>query len=171
MNQSGTKQSSDSQLEPRFENGRAMLVAGVGVHYTSETMNNIPAQWEQFAKHIGKIPNEVRRVAYGICFNLVKAPFSFEYMSAVEISAAGNLPGDFSTAEIPALRYAIFRHDGHVSKIRDTMDAIWNKWLLKPGRTALLGQPDKPYMIERYGEGFDPKKGMGDIELWIPLAS
>jgi AraC family transcriptional regulator len=141
------------------------------VHYTTETMNNIPAQWERFAKHLGKVSNEAGGAAYGLCFNFVKVPFRFDYMAAVEISTAGNMPSDFVTAEIPAQRYAIFRHDEHVSRIRDTIDAIWNRWLPNSGHTAVLGQPEKPYMIERYGEGFNPQKGMGDIELWIPLAS
>jgi AraC family transcriptional regulator len=171
MSEAGMKKSPGNIPEPRFENGRAMLMAGTRVQYTSQDMDNIPAQWERFAKHIGKLSNEVGRAAYGLCFNFVKTPFSFDYMCAVEISAAGHLPGDFVTAETPARRYAIFRHDEHVSKIRDTIDFIWNKWLPNSGHTALVGQPEKPYMIERYGEGFDPQKGMGDIQLWIPLAT
>jgi predicted transcriptional regulator YdeE len=27
-----------------------------------------------------------------------------------------------------------------------------------------------PLMMERYGPGFDPAIGRGDIEIWIPLA-
>jgi AraC family transcriptional regulator len=171
MSAAGMKKSPQNMPEPRFENGRAMLMAGTHVHYTSETMNSIPAHWERFAKYIGKVPNEVGHAAYGLCFNFVKTPFSFDYMCAVEISAAGHLPDNFVIAEIPAQRYAIFRHDEHVAKIRDTIDAMWNRWLPNSGHTALVGQPEKPYMIERYGEAFDPQKGMGDIQLWIPLAS
>jgi len=171
MSEAGMKKPAENLPQPRFENGGAMLMAGTRVHYTTETMNNIPAQWEQFAKHIGKVPNEVGRAAYGLCFNFVKAPFRFDYVAAVEISPAGLMPSDFVTAEIPAQHYAIFRHEEHLSRIRDRIDAIWNRWLPNSGHTALLGQPEKPYMIERYGERFDPQKGMGDIELWIPLAS
>jgi AraC family transcriptional regulator len=171
MSEAGMKKSPENLAEPRFEHRKAILMAGTRVHYTSETMNNIPAHWERFAKHIGKVPHEVGRAAYGVGFNFVKTPFGFDYMCAVEISAAGQLPGDFTTAEIPAQRYAIFRHDGHVSRIRDTIDAIWNKWLPNSGHRAVVGQPEKPYMIERYGEGFDPQAGMGDLELWIPLTS
>jgi AraC family transcriptional regulator len=171
MSEAGMKKSTENPPEPRFENKKAMIMTGTRVHYTSETMNDIPAQWERFAKHIGKVPNEVGRAAYGVGFNFEKTPFGFDYMTAVEISTDGHLPGDFVTAEIPTQRYAIFRHEGHVSTIRDTIDAIWNKWLPNSGYKALVGQAEKPYMIERYGEGFDSQKGMGDIELWIPLAS
>jgi AraC family transcriptional regulator len=139
MSEAGMKKSPENIPEPRFENGRAMLMAGTRVHYSSENMNNIPAHWERFAKHIGELPNEVGHAAYGFCFNFVKTPFSFEYMCAVEISAAGHLPGDFVTAQISAQRYAIFRHDEHVSKIRDTIDAIWNRWLPNSGYTTFGG--------------------------------
>jgi AraC family transcriptional regulator len=169
MNQAGAKKS--VQLEPRFENGRAMLVAGLRKHYTSEIMNDIPSQWQRFAAHFGSVPHQVGRVAYGICSNLVMSPFSFDYMSGAEVSRSGDFPSEFSTANIPALRYAIFRHDEHVSKLRDTIDAIWNRWLPNSGLAPLHGTPEMPYMMERYGEGFDMEKGMGDIELWIPMAS
>ena len=169
MTQTGMKKSPEMPLEPRFENGKAMLIAGLRKHYTSETMNDIPEQWQRFAVHIGKVPNEVGRVAYGVCANFVAAPFSFDYLSGVEISAAADMPEDYSVAEIPALRYAIFSHKGHVSKIRDTIDAIWHKWLPNSGHAPVSAEADLPYMIERYGEGFDPEKGVGDIELWIPI--
>jgi predicted transcriptional regulator YdeE len=28
---------------------------------------------------------------------------------------------------------------------------------------------DLPVMLERYGEGFDPQTGSGDIEIWTPI--
>jgi AraC family transcriptional regulator len=171
MSQAGMEKSKVLNLEPRLVDGQAMLIAGLRKHYGSETMNDIPLQWERFAKHIGNVPNQVGRVAYGVCSNLVMTPFSFDYLSGVEVSRAADLPSEFNTASIPAARYAIFPHHEHISKIRDTIDAIWNKWLPTSGHAPRVGTPDMPYMMERYGEGFDPQKGMGDVELWIPLAS
>jgi Uncharacterized protein conserved in bacteria len=164
------EKSSVVKLEPRFENGRAMLIAGYGKHYTSETMDDIPQQWQRFAVHLGHVPNQVEHVAYGVCSNPVKSPFSFDYTTGVEISSGADVPSDFTTIDIPALRYAIFSHEGHISKIRDTIDAIWNKWLPTSGHAPVAAKPDLPYMLERYGEGYDPQKGMGDVELWIPVA-
>jgi len=37
----------------------------------------------------------------------------------------------------------------------------------QPPRAA-AGAPD---FFERYGEGFNPLTGMGDIEVWIPIAA
>src|SRR5438034_2470362 len=53
------KKSTSLQLEaPRFENGKALVLVGFRSRYTTETMNGIPAQWERFAPHIGKIRSE-----------------------------------------------------------------------------------------------------------------
>jgi AraC family transcriptional regulator len=46
MNQATIKKSPVVQLEaPRFENGKALLIAGLRERYTSETMKNIPELW------------------------------------------------------------------------------------------------------------------------------
>lgn len=170
MSEARMEKSPAVKLEPRFENGKAMLIAGYRKHYTSETMDDIPQHWERFAVHLGHVPNQVERVAYGVCSNPVKSPFSFDYMSGVEVSSEAGLPRDFSVANIRAFRYAKFSHEGHISTIRDTIDAIWNKWLPTSGQAPMVETPDQPYMLERYGEGYDPQKGMGDVELWIPVA-
>jgi AraC family transcriptional regulator len=170
MSEARMEKSPAVKLEPRFENGKAMRIAGYGEHYTSATMNDIPQQWERFAVHLGHVPGQVERVAYGVCCNPVRSPFSFDYVTGVEVSSGAEFLSEFSTIDIPALRYAIFSHDEHISKIRDTIDAIWNKWLPTSGHAPAAGAPDLPYMLERYGEGYDPQKGMGDVELWIPVA-
>ena len=46
---------------PRFEDGRAMLIAGLGERYTFETNKGIPFQWQRFSPYIGNIPGQVGR--------------------------------------------------------------------------------------------------------------
>jgi len=58
------------ELEPpRFENGRALLIAGLGGRYTFETNQGISRQWERFLPYIGNIPGQLGRAAYGVCCN------------------------------------------------------------------------------------------------------
>src|SRR3954462_2995608 len=62
----------------------------------------------------------------------------FEYITGVEVSDLDKVPAKFRRLTIPAQRYAIFVHNGHVSKIHETMYAIKKEWLPKwmvPGRT------------------------------------
>src|SRR5260370_16221596 len=108
MNQATMKKAPAVQLEaPRFENAEALRIAGLREHFTPETMKNIPELWQRFGPHIGNIPGQVGRVAYGLCFNAL-SPDGVDYLVGVEVSDSSDLPGDFSVANIPAKKYAVF---------------------------------------------------------------
>jgi AraC family transcriptional regulator len=48
-----------ADLKPaRFENGKPLLIAGLGERYTSETSKAIPAQWQRFVPYLGKCLGE-----------------------------------------------------------------------------------------------------------------
>lgn len=53
--------------EPRFENGKPLLVAELRVHFTAASWEVIPAHWQRFGFHLGKM---VGRAASGLCFSL-----------------------------------------------------------------------------------------------------
>ena len=170
MSQATMKKSAAVQLEaPRFQNSKALRIAGLREHYTSETMKNIPELWGRFGPHIGNIPGQVGRVAYGLCFNAL-SPNGIDYLAGVEVSSTQVLPGEFSVAAIPAQKYAVFSHREHVSKLRETLDAI-DKWLPGSGLEVACGDAEAPNFFERYSEEFDPRTGMGGMEVWIPIKS
>ena len=148
---------------PRFENLKTLLVAGLSERYTSETCANIPAQWQRFAPHLGHIPGQVGRTAYGVICNSDDAG-NTEYICGVEVSDFARLPAEFSRLRIPEHRYAVFAHRDHIAAIRRTWFTIWNKWLPESGYEV----PDAPF-FERYDKNFDPVTGMGGVELWVPI--
>jgi AraC family transcriptional regulator len=76
---------------------------------------------------------------------------------------------DLTYVKIPAQKYAIFCHRGHVSKLKDTAAAIWHEWLPASHRNVSHPLGGAPQMIEYYAENFDPETGFGDIEVWLPL--
>src|SRR5216683_1823284 len=120
MNQATMKKSRAAQLEaPRIESAKALRIAGLRERYTSKTMQNIPELWLRFGPHIGNIPGQVGRLAYGLCFNAL-SPDGIDYLAGVEVS---------------------------------------------------YGAADAPNFFERYSEEFDPRTGMGGIEVWVPLKS
>jgi len=169
MSKAEMKKSTSLQLEaPRFENGKALVLAGLRSRYTTETMNGIPAQWERFAPHIGKIPGQVGHAAYGACWNFAGG---IEYLTGVEVSSSSGIPGEFNVVDIPAQKYAVFPHREHVSKLHETLDAIGSIWLPESGHEVARGTADAPNFFERYSEEFDPRTGMGGIEVWIPIKS
>jgi AraC family transcriptional regulator len=168
MTQPGMKQSPAMQLEaPRFENGKSLRIVGFREHYTSATMKNMPGLWQRFAPHIGNIPGQVGRVAYGLCFNAL-SPDGVDYLVGVEASVSSDLPGDFSVAAIPAQEYAVFAHREHVSRLHETLDAI-DKWLPGSGLEVACETADAPNFFERYSEEFNPRTGMGGMEVWLPV--
>ena len=148
---------------PRFEIGRAMQIAGLGVRYTFEANQGIPEQWQRFAAYIGTIPGQVGNTAYGVCCNSDGAG-SFEYIAGVEVSGVGELPSEFSRVRIAAQRYAVFSHRDHISRLRATVYTIWNQWLPASGH-EFADAPD----FERYDERFDARTGLGTVEIWLPI--
>ncbi|HEX6546497.1 MAG TPA: GyrI-like domain-containing protein [Bryobacteraceae bacterium] len=153
--------------EPRTEYGKPLLIAGLRRHFAGPS-NGIAQQWSQFAHYLGNIPGQIGRVAYGLCFLESKG---LDYLSGVEVSSIDSTPPELSWVMIPAQTYAVFSHNAHVSKLRETLDAIEHDWLPSSGHIATEARPGAPRFFERYGEAFDPKTGMGDIEVWIPIRS
>ena len=153
--------------EPRMEYGKPLLIAGLRRHFAAPS-NAIAEQWTQFAHYLGNIPGQVGGVAYGLCFPQSKG---LDYLSGVEVSSIDSAPPELAWTMIPAQKYAVFSHNEHVSKLLETLDAIQHDWLPSSGHTAAEGASGAPCFFERYGEKFDPKTGMGDIEVWVPIKS
>lgn len=152
----------------RAENTEAMQIAGLREHYTSKTVNDIPALWQRLSPYFGRIPSQVGKITYGVVMNMHAGVDGFDYIAGVEVSGVENLPEGFSHVTIPPLKFFVFIHDDNVSKLKDTMSEIWYKWLPDSGYEA-ASDAGAPCMIERYGEGFDPKTGMGDMEVWLAV--
>jgi AraC family transcriptional regulator len=161
------------KLEPRFANRRALKLAGISVHYDAQDPDAFARQWQTFIPSIGKIPGQVGTETYGVVLGSFGGDGGFEYITGVEVSSFEHVPAKLRHLEVPAQRYAVFVHEGHVSEIRNTMYTIKKEWLPKmmiPGRTdASREGGNQPDFFERYGKDFDPATASGKIELWVPL--
>lgn len=146
----------------RFENAGDLAIAGLNKSYTMETRSQIPAQWQEFAPRIGQVPGQVGGMTtYGVCWNF-KGSCEFDYLCGVEVQGAA--PNDLTLVKIPARRYAVVTHSGHVSTLPQTIDAVWSKWAPDAGLKIA-----KAPCFERYTEEFNPQSGLGGMELWVPL--
>jgi AraC family transcriptional regulator len=155
-----------TELEPpRFENNGPLLIAGLGERYTCETAAGIPAQWQRFQPYIGNLAGQVGNTAYGVSCNSDGAG-NFDYICGVEVRDFSDLPPALSPIRVPAQKYAVFSHRDHISAIRRTWSTIWNQWLPQSGY-EVLDAPD----FERYDQRFDPKTGIGGLEIWIPITA
>src|ERR1700761_7055598 len=153
----------DHIAPPRFETGKAMLVAGLGDRFSHDNGAGIPGLWQRFHQYIANFPGRTGKAAYGVCCNGDDAG-NFDYIAGVEVADFSDLPREFSRVRIPEQRYAVFTHKDHVSAIRRTVNTIWNHWLPASGLKAA----DAP-SFERYDEKFDSATGNGGFEIWIPV--
>jgi AraC family transcriptional regulator len=87
------------------------------------------------------------------------------YLCGVEVLAFDTIAQEFATLRIPQHRYAVFTHEGHLSTIRATWEAIFTTGLPLLG-AQVADAPD----FEKYDERFDPRSGNGIVEIWMPLA-
>jgi AraC family transcriptional regulator len=153
----------DTLAPPRFVTGKTFFLAGLSERYTCEDSAGIPAQWQRFLPSFGHIPGQIGHVAYGVRSNFDDQG-NFDYLCGVEVPDFSRLPKETDRLRVPEQRYAVFAHRDHISTIRRTWATIWSEWLPTSGHEH-LDAPD----FERYGENFDSRKGIGEIEIWIPL--
>jgi len=166
-----TKTALAARLEaPRFQNGEAKLVAGLCGRYTGQTLESLPAQWRRFQPYIGKLPAQVGRDTYGLCFG-ASNPQGIDYLTAVEVKEAQGLPQKFRVAQIPAQAYAVFVHRGHIRELRTTLDLIAQTWKPEWGRPPRKTAIETPDFFERYTDTFDPESGSGAVEICVPVES
>ena len=149
--------------EPRRETGLPLLIAGLRVRYSNETIAGIPGQWQRFGPYIGTIPGRVGGMAYGVCHDFGEGGL-FEYVCGVAVSSLSGLPAELSGVRVPAHEYLVFRHRGHVSGIHATWRTIMESWL----PASEFRMADAPN-FERYAEDFDANTGMGGVEIWVPI--
>ena len=150
---------------PGLIESKAVRAVGLSEHCSWESVIRIPAQWQRFVPYIGAIANRLDRAPIGV----TQAPDDegeFEYACGVEVARFGEHPPELMQLEIPPRTYAVFQHRGHISAVRETYFAIWNRALSKLER-AIANTP----IIERHNPTFDPRTGESGIAIWIPLAT
>jgi AraC family transcriptional regulator len=148
---------------PRFVSGAPMLLVGLSERHSFPATQGIAAQWQRFMLAYADIPDQAQPIPVGASTNL-DDDGNFDYACAVEVARFSTTPRGLSQLRIPAQTYAVFQHRDHVSTIGATYAAIWNHWLLAHDRRAADGSS-----LERHLETFDPRTGLGGIEIWIPL--
>jgi AraC family transcriptional regulator len=150
---------------PWLTEAAAIRAVGLSRRHGFDEVIGIPIQWQAFMEsHYGRIPHRVDGIPIGIQ-QPADDEGGFEYICAAEVGSFGHLPSDLLRIEIPAGRYAVFEHRGHVSTLFDTYAAIWNEALNEHGWVAAQAP-----VIERHAASFDPQTGEGGLALWIPLA-
>jgi AraC family transcriptional regulator len=120
----------------------------------------VPEQWRRF-RELGLHDARGNRAFGAICGTSADR---FEYLAGVEVESFDGLPDQLGRMRVPAQKYAVFTHDGHVSQLGATWRHIWQEWLPASGYQDAETPP-----FELYGERFDPDTGEGGFEIWFPI--
>jgi len=147
----------------RFVMDTDRTIAGLNVRYTMESRIEIPQQWEKFVPRAASLPAVRGSCFYGVCWN-TDNECRFDYLTGLEVTDSNTLPAEFTKLKLVGRKYAVFAHTDHVSRIPQTIDLIWTKWVNNCGL-----QIAKAPCFERYTSEFNPGTGMGGMEIWIPL--
>ena len=153
---------------PELATLAAFHVAGPARRFDDATKSEIPQLWSAL---IGALPfaGQVRSWAtYGIVSSVDEGQGSFQYLAGVGVEPGCVPPPGFSTMEIPAAAYAVFRItlDGSAlhPQVKQAMAMVWGE-LLPASGLKLAGGPD----FELYDGRFDPLKAGSVIDLHVPV--
>jgi predicted transcriptional regulator YdeE len=150
-------------LEPaRYDDGRALLLAGLRRHHEFEdSVRAIPAQWQEL-RSLGAMPGQIGANTYGVICG--ESPVGFEYLRGAEVESFAGLPDNMGRMRLTPQHYAVFLHSGPRAAIRGTWQRIFTEWLPRSDFESAQ-RPD----FEVYDQRFDPRTRLGDVEIWIAI--
>ncbi|MDV3349574.1 AraC family transcriptional regulator [Leptothoe sp. LEGE 181152] len=148
---------------PRVETLANKRLFGIVERYDCESAAGIPNQWQRFVPYLDNMSKKLGSAAYGVCYNYDDDGV-FDYLCGVEVQTDNDLPFGLVQLNLPAQKYAVFSHDGHISEIRSVISAIWSDGLLQSGYEAAAGP-----MLEKYDETFNSETGLGGFEIWVSI--
>ena len=150
---------------PRLVSLGPLLIAGIGRRFACDDFAGIPALWQELHPYLSEITRQKGNAAYGLVANTAAAGDTYFYLAGVEMSDLSDLETNFTAIRLPAQRWAIFPHGGHITTIVSAIHAVFAQALPAAG----LAAGDMPDLLERYGESFDPRTGKGGFEIWVPV--
>lgn len=151
--------------EPRIEKAGALLFVGLPQHVGYNQMQNIAGQWQTFMQtYYAGIENKISEPPVGLA--VASDDEGVEYACAAGVTKFVAVQKPLVKITLEPATYAVFAHDGHVTAIRETYEAIWNDWFPTSGKTPA----EKP-SLERHNETFDPRTGNGGVTIWIPIVT
>ena len=150
---------------PRFADAPRILALGLRERRRFGELRAITDQWRRFAPAIDAIANRAQPIPIGV-LTPVGEDGAFDYACAVEVTDFSDAPAGLTRLTVPAQRYVIFRHAGHVTRLGATHGAILDDWLPEAGLTLADGPS-----LERHASAFDWRTGEGGVEVWLPVGA
>jgi AraC family transcriptional regulator len=137
-------------------------VAGMAIR-TKPMSPDIPALWPKFVARFPEIAGRTEpRVTYGVMRH--EPPDALFYMAGVAVAAGTKAPSGMEIREVGAASYARFQYP--IARLGEGFAEIFNRLLPSSGYVQAPG-----YLLERYGESFDPHDVNSPVEILIPVTT
>ncbi|OWQ47268.1 AraC family transcriptional regulator [Roseateles noduli] len=153
---------------PELSKMPAFRVAGPMRRFDETNKAEIPQLWSAL---IGRLPFEGQVgswATYGVVSDVDREEGGFQYMAGVGVEPGCVPPPGFSTMEIPAATYAVFRITLNGTalhpQVKQAMAMIWGELLPASGLKVVDG-PD----FELYDGRFDPQTPGSVIDFHVPV--
>ncbi len=158
-------ETSASLPRPAIVRRSALQLAGINRRFPIDDFAGIPSLWQELHAYDGAIPGRCGHLAYGVVSDMSAAGNSYRYLAGVEVAPESEPRRPLHHLTLPAQRWAIITHHGHITTITDTVRKTFAQALPDAGLTPAT----EPDLLEVYTEAFDPWTGTGGLQVWVPL--
>jgi AraC family transcriptional regulator len=140
----------------------AFHVAGMAIR-TKPMSPDIPALWPKFVARFPEIQGRTEPdVTYGVMRH--EPPDALFYMAGVGVPGETRAPPGMEVCEVEAGSFARFEYP--IARLGEGFAEIFDRLLPASGYVQRPG-----YLLERYGEAFDPHDVNSVVEILIPVRS
>jgi AraC family transcriptional regulator len=148
----------------RIETVDAITFAGRNGTFEIGPSPGIKDLWEKFMTDYGRIEGQVGTQMFGVCHNF-DGKGMMDYMAAVQVKEAGQVPGYMFTLDVPKRKVAVFAHEGALDTISETWAKIFSEGLPNANLKVAPGP-----QFEAYPEDMGEEGSTSIIEIHIPVA-
>ena len=153
-------------MEPEIITRPEMKVVGTTHKYQEDDLN-IEMLWFDFQHKVNQVRNRIGNDAFGIYEEYFETGDSigFSYICSVEVSDFDSVPEGMISRIVSEQMYAVFRHNGPLSFLPETLKYIWGSWLPKSNY-----EYDEKPDFELYSPGIRPEDPDHVLFLHIPVS-
>ena len=160
----------ESKMEPKIVTHPAKQLCGLDTRFNAfgspepDAMELLPRLWQQMHAEVKQ-----QKIAARVFWGMVDSSTANDqlqgmtYMAGFEVQPGRNFE-NLTQVEIPAQTYACFTHQGPLSRIDETIEAIFRDWL-PASDYRHTGGPE----LELYDERFAFEHPDSILEYWVPV--
>lgn len=160
-----------SRLEPFGPLVLAGILRNHRILFDDEALSSaVATQWQDLLRAAFKVIALLPPLGYGAGLHFDPAAETLEFFCGFVLRSTARVPEGLQCVAIPESTCAVFRHSGQLSRLRHTLNAIFDTALPLAGLHRLDPAGDVPSFILRARPSFNPLTGFGGVDVLVPVA-